>query len=81
MTSMILFDVSINEVSNAIANLNPKKCFGVDGLRLKVSEPLSHVSEPLSHVYNPTFSTGVIPKELKISLMTPVFKTGDNTNF
>ncbi len=81
MTSMFLFDISINEVTNEITKLNPKKCFGVDGSPKVIRCLGNYISEPLSHIYNLTFSTGVIPKELKISLVTPAFKTGDITKF
>ena len=79
---MFLFDVAINEVANEIAKLNPKKCFGVYGLCPKIIRCLgNYISEPLSHIYKLTFSTDVIPEELKISFVTSVFKVGDITKF
>ena len=35
------------------------------------------ISEPLTHVFNLTFSSGVIPDDLNVALITPIFKGND----
>ena len=35
------------------------------------------ISEPLTHIFNLTFSTGVIPDDLNVPLITPIFKGND----
>ena len=38
-------------------------------------------SEPLSHILNLTFLSGIIPDNLKVALVTPIFKANENTEF
>jgi hypothetical protein len=39
------------------------------------------ISKPLTHIFNPTFSTGIIPDNLKVALITPIFKADDTMKF
>ena len=79
MNSIILNEITINEVAKEIRKLNPKKGFGVDGLSPMGLQCIpNYISEPLTHIFNLSFSTGKIPHELKVSLVTPVYKADDN---
>ena len=79
MNSIILNEITINEVAKEIRKLNPKKGFGVDGLSPMVFQCIAnYISEPLTHIFNLSFSTGKMPHELKVSLVTPVYKADDN---
>ena len=40
-----------------------------------------YVSVPLSHVFNLTFTTGKIPNDLKVALITPVYKASEKNVF
>ena len=40
-----------------------------------------HILKPLTHIYNQSFLTGIIPTELKIALVTPIFKANDKELF
>ena len=37
----------------------------------------NYISEPLTHIFNLSLNTGKIPQELKVSLVTPVYKADD----
>ena len=56
-----------------------KSSSGVDGVLSKIIKHVgpSLICDPLCHIFNLTFSTGTIPDELKVSLVTPVYKSGD----
>ena len=80
--SMFLSEITVDEVQKEIAKLNPMKICGIDGINPKViKQTVNYISKPLYHIFNLTFSTGVIPKELKMSLVTPVFKADDKKKF
>ena len=36
-----------------------------------------HIVKPLRQIYNQSFVTGIIPSELKIAVVTPIFKSND----
>ena len=71
--SMFLNEMTINEVAKEIS-YNTKKGFGIDRLSLKVLQCIgNYISESLTHIFNLSFSSGKIPHELKVSLVTPVY--------
>ena len=75
---MFLNEMTINEVAKEIS-YNTKKGFGIDRLSLKVMECIgNYISESLTHIFNLSFSSGKIPHELKVSLVTPVYRANDN---
>jgi retron-type reverse transcriptase len=41
----------------------------------------NEVSKPLAHIFNLTFTTGIIPEQIKTSLVTPVFKSNEENKF
>jgi hypothetical protein len=41
----------------------------------------NEISEPLSHIFNLTFLSGTIPNNLKVALVTPIFKANENNEF
>ena len=82
INSMFLNEITVDEVQKEIAKLNPMKSCGIDGINPKVIKQTGNcISKPLCHIFNLTFSTGVIPKELKMSLVTPVLKADDKKKF
>ena len=42
---------------------------------------LPAISVPLLHIINLSFSTGVVPLEIKVAKTIPVFKAGDVSSF
>ena len=52
-----------------------KSSCGVDEINSKVVKYVAqYISMPLSHIFNLTFETGKIPDDLKVALVTPVYK-------
>ena len=72
---MILYNTNCEEISNVIDKMACKSSCGVDGISSKVVKYVAqHISIPLSHIFNLTFTTGKIPNDLKVALVTPVYK-------
>ena len=59
-----------------------KSSCGVDGISSKVVKYVAqYISIPLSHIFNRTFITGKIPNDLKVVLVTPVYKASEQNVF
>jgi hypothetical protein len=66
------------EVSNCINSLQKKKTPDVNDISVDFISNFSlSLSRPLSHVFSLSLSTGVIPSQLKIAKVIPVFKSGN----
>ena len=42
---------------------------------------VTQLAEPLCKLINNSFSTGLVPDELKIAKMCPIYKNGDRAQF
>jgi hypothetical protein len=79
---MFLTEIETSEVFEIISQLKPNKSHGYDGIHPKVIKEIApQISNVLCHIFNLTFETGIIPKDLKISLITPIFKAGNKEEF
>ena len=43
-----------------------------------VKESANFISEPLTHIVNLSIETGIVPDQMKIARVIPLFKSGDN---
>ena len=46
-----------------------------------VKHSIDLISEPISHLVNLSISSGVVPNEMKIARVVPIFKSGDRDHF
>ena len=82
VNSVFLDAITQKEVEIEISLLNGNKASGHDDMPPKIVKKISrYIAKPLTYIYNLSFQTGVIPKELKIALVTPVFKANDQEEF
>jgi Reverse transcriptase (RNA-dependent DNA polymerase)/Endonuclease/Exonuclease/phosphatase family len=71
--------VSQSEISEAISQLQVKKTLDCNGLStLILSKNSLCLSKPLQHVFSLSLSNGIVPSQLKIAKVIPIFKAGDN---
>ena len=79
----IFFDpVTENEVEVEIRKLKENKSCGHDDIPPKLVKNISkYIIKPLAYIYNQSFLTGSIPDDLKVALVTPVFKANDREEF
>ena len=69
------------EVYAALVQLDPNKATGIDKISPKVLKHCaSSLFYPLCHLFNLSLSTGAIPTEWKIHLITPVYKSADRSS-
>ena len=70
------------EVETEIKSLNANKSSGYDGYSAKILKDIyKEISKPLTHIFNPVFITGIIPDQMKIALVTPIFKANEENKF
>ena len=75
--SFLLSPVDDLEVKNIIAQLKDGAT-GKDGIKSKGLKCISdHVATPLTRLTNLSFSQGVFPNEVKVALVSPLYKTKD----
>ena len=83
--SFFIFPTSPEEIQKEIELLNTRKSIGLFSIPVKLLKMLKHLlSETLSLLFNYSFSSGVVPNQLKIARVIPIYKKGsciDLTNY
>lgn len=73
-TSFMMSPVSVNEVTNLFKSLDDNKSsIGVPNKLIKIAA--KQLAMPFTYIYNESFESGIVPNPLKISRVTPVFKS------
>jgi hypothetical protein len=77
MDSLFLTPTSEDEVYTIVKNFNNKMCAGFDDVCLNImKKTIKPILKTLVFIINQSLETGVVPDELKIALVTPIFKNG-----
>ena len=75
------FEPPTNEVINIIVNLN-NSAVAHDEIKAKLlKEVAPFISKPLTHVLAISLKTGVVPNDLKVAKVLPLFKEGEPSIF
>ena len=73
--------LSIKELKDAFFSLKINKSSGVDDVSFNIMKKCFGVlCEPLTYLFQPSLEKGVFPDDLKIAKVTPIYKTGDNSD-
>ncbi|CAH2005356.1 unnamed protein product [Acanthoscelides obtectus] len=76
--SMYLKPTNRNEIIEHIMSLKNSCSPGLDKLTTKIIKQLHvYLLDPLVHIINLIFKTGKVPKQFKISVVSPIHKAGD----
>jgi len=82
MNSFAFFPTNASEVTNVISDLKNKLSFGVDNIPVSILKcSMFSIAEPLAAVINNSLNSGIFPDSLKIAKVTPIFKSGDKSDF
>jgi hypothetical protein len=77
-SSFFLNPITENELEVELKNMKSNKSCGCDGIKTNIAKLIAkEISKPLTHIFNLTFSTGIISDNLKVALITPIFKGND----
>ena len=78
--SFFLLPVTEEEVEKELLKIDPSKSTGFDDLNPKVIQQIAPlIKYPLALIFNKSLSQGVVPKNLKCSLISPVYKSEDKS--
>ena len=78
--SMFLDPIDIYSVLDVTKKLKSKNSSGHDEISTKLlKESIHQISIPLTHIINQSFLTGIVPQQMKIEKVVPIFKTSDPT--
>ena len=76
--SFFLYEVSEIEIINIVNALNENKSAGYDKISVKVLKMLvKYKPEIIVKLINMSFEEGVFPENLKVSTVTPIYKSGE----
>ena len=74
--------MSVIEVRKHLKSLNRKKAEGLDDIPSCVLKDCAQeLAPPLAHLINISLTTGIIPNELKIAKIVPIYKDGKKSEF
>ena len=78
--SIFIEPITTDTVISTADKLKPKLSSGHDDISSKLlKETISIISEPLTHIINVSLDSGIVPDELKIAKVVPIYKAVDNT--
>lgn len=79
MQSMFMPIVHSAEVEEMIEKMNVNKQPGLDGIRVKDMQYLNkEIGVVIAHLINLSIKSGIVPDNLKTSIVRPIYKKGDH---
>ena len=82
LNAMYLVPVTEKEVIVITEEFHSGKAVGYDNIPMStIQQVIETISKPLSHIINLSLTYGIVPDQLKISRVVPLFKAGDKSNF
>jgi len=80
--SMFMKPIVEKEIIKIIGTFNPNKSAGHDNIDNKIIKKVANeIAEPLTIILNLSFATGIVPENLKIAKVIPIYKKADADNF
>ena len=76
--SIFLVPTDKEEVLKIVNSLHDKKSSGFDGIdNCLLKKIIAHVADPLVYIMNLSISSGIVPDNMKIAKVVPIFKKGN----
>ena len=80
--SLFLFPLVREELLTIVNSLKAGKSPGYDGVNNDIiKQVILAIIQPLIHVFNSSMLNGIVPENMKIAKVVPVFKKGDPQSF
>ena len=80
--SMFLDLATQEEIVDIVCRFPEGKSAGYDNIPMStIKRSISSISSPLTHIVNLSIIRGIVPNELKIARVVPIFKSGDKALF
>ena len=79
--SIFLVSTHREEIIKIVSNLNDKKSSGLDDIDNRLLKNIiEHIVDPMVHIINLSISNGIVPENMKVAKVIPVFKKGDKND-
>ena len=70
------------DLINVCKSLKPKTSMGHDNISSKILKlSIEHTAVPLAHIFNLSFKSGIVPPNMKLAKVIPIFKSGNRKLF
>jgi hypothetical protein len=70
--------ITVEELNNAIGKLQDKTSLDRNNISMYLlKKVISRISDPVLHIFNKSLQFGIVPSNLKIAKVVPIFKSGD----
>ncbi len=80
--SMFLDPITTEDIISITSKLKPKTSRCHDGISTKLAKAsIQAIAIPLTHIINQSLTTGVVPHDMKIARVIPIFKSGNQYLF
>ena len=80
--SVFLDSVTSAEIVEIAKSFQPNKSAGYDKIPMSIIKQfINIIAEPLSHILNLSIASGIVPDDMKIACVIPLFKAGDRAIF
>ena len=78
LNSMVCESIDRDELLKLIMNLQNSKSPGFDNIGPKLIKEMAYsFVDPLLHIYNLSFASGIVPDQLKLAKVVPIYKKGE----
>ena len=78
---MFINPIDPNNLIKTAKTLKPKLSSGYDNISNKLLlYIIEDIAEPFTHIVNLSFSSGIVPANMKIAKSIPIHKSGDTTS-
>ena len=82
VNSLFFQPVVQSEITEIISSLRSGTAGGYDNIPMQiVKDSVDLVSEPLTHIVNLSIQSGIVPDQMKIARVIPIFKSGADNLF
>jgi len=79
--SMYITPIDPDILINTAKSLKPKLSSGNDNISNKLMlQIIEDIAMPFTHIVNLSFSSGIVPRNMKIAKVIPIHKSGDSTS-
>ena len=80
--SVFLNPTNTDEIIKITKNIKASNSSGIDNISTKLLKMIMNEIAPiLSHIFNRSLLSGIVPSQLKIAKVNPIFKSGDKQMF
>ena len=73
-------NITFTEVKDEIGKIKDGKSTGLDKISNELLKAAGEtIVSSLTYIFNLSINTGILPDDLKLAKVTPIYKSGDNT--